>query len=142
MNEERRKILDMLAEGKISTDEAEKLLAAISSEESGEKKSQPKLSSEKQSLKYLRVVVEPAPDNKDGEKVNIRVPMKLMRAGIKLASLVPVDVQGKVQDALKEKGVKLDLSQITEDNLEELIEALSDLTVDVEGKEKVRIFCE
>jgi len=65
-----------------------------------------------------------------------------MRAGIKLASLVPVDVQGKVQDALKEKGVKLDLSQITEDNLEELIEALSDLTVDVEGKEKVRIFCE
>ena len=142
MNEERRKILDMLAEGKINTDEAEKLLAAISSEESGEKKSQPKLSSEKQSLKYLRVVVEPAPDNKDGEKVNIRVPMKLMRAGIKLASLVPVDVQGKVQDALKEKGVKLDLSQITEDNLEELIEALSDLTVDVEGKEKVRIFCE
>jgi hypothetical protein len=142
MNEERRKILDMLAEGKISTDEAEKLLAAISSEESGEKKSQPESSSEKQSLKYLRVVVEPAPDNKDGEKVNIRVPMKLMRAGIKLASLVPVDVQGKVQDALKEKGVKLDLSQITEDNLEELIEALSDLTVDVEGKEKVRIFCE
>lgn len=142
MNEERRKILDMLAEGKINTDEAEKLLAAISSEESGEKKSQSELSSEKQSLKYLRVVVEPAPDNKDGEKVNIRVPMKLMRAGIKLASLVPVDVQGKVQDALKAKGVKLDLSQITEDNLEELIEALSDLTVDVEGKEKVRIFCE
>ena len=142
MNEERRKILDMLAEGKINTDEAEKLLAAISSEESGEKKSQSELSSEKQSLKYLRVVVEPAPDNKDGEKVNIRVPMKLMRAGIKLASLVPVDVQGKVQDALKEKGVKLDLSQITEDNLEELIEALSDLTVDVDGKEKVRIFCE
>jgi phenylpyruvate tautomerase PptA (4-oxalocrotonate tautomerase family) len=59
-----------------------------------------------------------------------------------LAYIVPVDVQGKVDEALKEKGIRLDLSQITEDNLEELIEALSDLTVDVVGKEKVRIFCE
>ena len=29
MNEERRKILDMLAQGKITVDEAEKLLAAV-----------------------------------------------------------------------------------------------------------------
>jgi hypothetical protein len=142
MSEERRKILEMLAEGKISTDEAEKLLAAISADEPEKKEKQPDSGTEKQSPKYLRVVVEPAPDNKEGEKVNIRVPMKLLRAGIKLASVVPVDVQGKVDEALKEKGIKLDLSQITEDNLEEIVESLSDLTVDVEGKEKVRIFCE
>jgi len=142
MSEERRKILEMLAEGKISIDEAEKLLAAISAYEPEKKEKQPDSDEEKQSPKYLRVVVEPAPDNKEGEKVNIRVPMKLLRAGIKLASVVPVDVQGKVDKALKEKGIKLDLSQITEDNMEELVEALSDLTVDVEGKEKVRIFCE
>jgi len=142
MSEERRKILEMLAEGKISTDEAEKLLATISADEPEKKEKQPDSGAEKQSPKYLRVVVEPAPDNKEGEKVNIRVPMKLLRAGIKLASVVPVDVQGKVDEALKEKGIKLDLSQITEDNLEEIVESLSDLTVDVEGKEKVRIFCE
>jgi hypothetical protein len=142
MSEERRKILEMLAEGKISTDEAEKLLTAISADEPEKKEKQPDSGEEKQSPKYLRVVVEPAPDDKEGDKVNIRVPMKLLRAGIKLASVVPVGVQGKVDEALKEKGIKLDLSQITEDNMEELVEALSDLTVDVEGKEKVRIFCE
>jgi hypothetical protein len=132
----------MLSEGKINTDEAEKLLAAISVDEPEKKEKQTDSGPEKQSPKYLRVVVEPAPDNKEGEKVNIRVPMKLLRAGIKLASVVPVDVQGKVDEALKEKGVKLDLSQITEDNLEEIVESLSDLTVEVEGEEKVRIFCE
>jgi len=43
------------------------------------------------------------------EKVNIRIPFQLLRAGIKLASVVPVDVQGKVNDALKEKGINIDL---------------------------------
>jgi hypothetical protein len=51
-------------------------------------------------------------------------------------------VQGKVDDALKESGVSLDFSQINEENMEEIIESLRDLTVDVEGKERVRVFCE
>ncbi len=56
---------------------------------------------------------------------------------------MPVDVQGKVNDHLKEKGINLDLSNITSDNLEEILEHLNDLTVDVDSKkEKVRIFCE
>lgn len=143
MGEEQRKILEMLAEGKISIDEAEKLLSALSSQGSSEQESQQESASpEKPGLKYLRVVVEPSPEDKEGDRVNIRVPIKVMKAGIKLASLVPTDVRGKVDDALKEKGINFDISQITEDNLEELIESLRDLTVDVEGKEKVRIFCE
>ena len=35
MNEERRKILDMLAQGKITVEEAEKLLAAVGETEPG-----------------------------------------------------------------------------------------------------------
>jgi DNA-directed RNA polymerase subunit F len=139
MNEERRKILEMLSEDKINVEEAERLLSAIS--ESAEEAAQ-ETPTGKEKLKYLRVIVEPSPGSKDPERVNIRVPMKLLRAGIKLASLVPKDVQGKVDDALKEKGLSLDFSQINEENLEEIVESLRDLTVDVEGKEKVRIFCE
>lgn len=141
MSEERRKILEMLSQGKIDVDEAEKLLAAISEPSSESEKGE--IHKKKDFPKYLRVVVEPGPESVKGEKVNIRVPFNLLRAGIKLASLVPGDVQGKVNEHLKEKGVNLDLSNITPDNLEELLIHLNDLTVDVDSKEeKVRIFCE
>jgi hypothetical protein len=86
--------------------------------------------------------VEPGPGSETTERVNVRVPIKLIRAGIKFASLLPKDVQGKVDDALKESGISLDFSQIKEENMEEIVESLRDLTVDVEGKERVRVFCE
>ena len=139
MSEERKKILEMLAKGKISVDEAERLLSALSESE-GE--SSPGKRVKVSNLKYLRVVVEPGPGSEKDERVNIRVPIKLIRAGMKLASLLPNDVQGKVDDALKEKGMSLDFSQINEENLEEIVESLRDLTVDVEGEERVRIYCE
>jgi hypothetical protein len=139
MNEERKKILEMLSEGKIGVDEAEKLLSAISAPEGdsipGETKGPSK-------LKYFRVVVEPGDESGKAERVNIRVPIKLIRAGIKLASLIPNDVQSKVDEALKEKGINLDFSQINEENMEEIVESLRDLTVDVEGQDRVRIYCE
>jgi len=141
MSEDRRRILDMLAQGKITVEEADKLLAAISdsegvpeSQKAGEKKAFPK---------YLRVVVEPGPESVKKEKVNIRVPFQLLRAGIKLASLIPGDAQARIETHLKEKGIEMDLSNIKSDNLEELLIHLNDLTVDVDsGEEKVRIFCE
>jgi DNA-directed RNA polymerase subunit F len=139
MSEERKKILGMLVEGKISVEEAERLLSAISE---SEEESIPGKKTETAKLKYLRVVVEPGPGSKNDERVNIRVPIKLIRAGIKLASLLPNGVQGKVDDALKEKGLNLDFSQINEENIEEIVESLRDLTVDVEGEERVRIYCE
>jgi hypothetical protein len=139
MSEERKKILEMLAKGKISVEEAERLLSAISE---SEEESTPGKKTEVSKLKYLRVVVEPGPGSEKDERVNIRVPIKLIRAGIKLASLLPNDVQGKVDDALKEKGISLDFSQINQENLEEIVESLRDLTVDVEGEDRVRIYCE
>ena len=138
MKDERRQILDMLATGKITVDEAERLLSAISSDESEQTKDQ----GFKKEAKYLRVLVEPGPGNADGDKVNIRVPMKLIRAGLKWAAFIPKNVQGKVDDALHEQGINMDLSTIKPEDLEELVTNLNDLTVDVEGKEKVRIFCE
>ena len=129
----------MLANGKISVEEAERLLAAISEPE---QESIQGKKTEASKLKYFRVVVEPGPGSEKDERVNIRVPIKLIRAGIKLASLLPNDVQGKVDGALKEKGISLDFSQINEENLEEIVESLRDLTVDVEGEERVKIYCE
>jgi hypothetical protein len=143
MNEERRKILDMLAEGKISVDEAEKLLAAISAEEPGQRQSEKdSLIGTKSRYKYLRVLVEPGPNSNSGERVNIRVPLKLIRAGLKWAAFMPKHVQGRVDEALNEKGIDMDFSSIKPEDLEEIVTNLNDLTIDVEGKETVKIFCE
>jgi hypothetical protein len=138
MNEEKRKILDMLAQGKITVEEADKLLAAV-----GDPSPEPPADgAPRRAWKYLRVQVEPGPGSEKGDRVNIRVPFKLIRAGLKFAAFVPKHAQGQVSEALKEKGIDVDLAKITPEDLEDLVSNLDDLTVDVDGKDKVRIFCE
>lgn len=153
MNENRRQILEMLAAGKITADEAERLLAAldptpVAVEFSGSTKGEGG-AAVKTRAKYLRVLVE-ADEDMTGLKgqttVNVRVPMQLLRAGVRLASLIPAQAHGQLDEALSKHGVPITLSQIKPENLEELIDHLEDLTVDVDGKEgnktRVRVFCE
>jgi hypothetical protein len=153
MSENRRQILEMLAAGKITSDEAEQLLAALDpaapatvgtftgkipvSDPAAE-------STVKTRAKYLRVLVEA---NEKGEPttVNVRVPMQLLRAGVRLASLIPLQAHDELDKTLSRHGIPLTLSQIKPDNLEELIDHLEDLVVDVDSKDekaKVRVFCE
>jgi SHOCT-like domain len=143
MNENRKRILEMLAAGQVTADAAERLIAALEKEPGS-----PGASAETRGRdwpKYLRVVVE-AEEGHHGNgpaKVNVRVPFELLRAGVKLASIIPPQARVKVNDALHEQGIALDLSQIKPENLEELVYQLKDLTVDVDDKNnKVRVFCE
>ena len=104
MKEERKKVLEMLSEGKISADEAERLLQALETK-TAEGSPQTALTETLNNLpKYLFVKV----DSVDGDKVNIRVPLKLIKAGIKLQALLPQDAQEKVNAKLNEKGINLD----------------------------------
>jgi hypothetical protein len=126
----------MLQQGKITVDEAEKLLSALASPEEA------KAGTPKPDCKYLKVIVEPGPQSEDRDRVNIRVPMRLIRAGLKFAAFVPKHAHASINQALHEKGIEMDFTQITQQDIEELVSQLSDLTVEVEGKEKVRICCE
>ena len=150
MNEHRRQILQMLSEGKISADEAERLIAAMDAPPSFSTFSDTGSSGAgKPHPKYLRVVVDSEEDggHEGPTKVNVRVPMQLLRAGVRLAGLIPAPALRRANDAMQEQGVPIDLTQIKPENLEELIEHLNDLTVDVDQKDantkvKVRVFCE
>ena len=135
MNEERKRILNMLADNKITANEAEALLDAMSSPPAtgatvaGARSSDPK---------YLRVVVEG-----DEDKVNVRVPFQLIRAGMRLAALIPATAHGPVNKALQAHGIDIDISKLKPEDAEALVQHLRDLTVDVETRgEKVRVFCE
>ncbi len=160
MSESRRQVLQMLADHKITAEEAERLLSALEPNggqrgngvsgagETSERDAEPA----KPRPKYLRVLVESdegATGKAGPTSVNIRVPMRLLRAGVRLASLIPAQAHEHLDQALSKQGIPLTLSQIKPENLEELIDSLDDLTVDVAGKEsssnvnvKVRVFSE
>jgi hypothetical protein len=151
MNEHRRQILEMLAAGKISADEAERLIAAVEAPSPNPTSDAGSSTVAKSRPKYLRVLVdtdEGSNGSYDGPtKVNVRVPMQLLRAGVRLAGLIPQQALQRANQAMQEKGVPIDLSQIKPENLEDLVEQLNDLSVDVDQKEagakvKVRVFCE
>jgi hypothetical protein len=143
MLDNKKRILEMLAAGKISVDEAGRLLSALGEKSSLATEVNPKVPGRK--IRYLRVVVDHLIDSERGapEKVNIRVPVALIRAGMKFSSLIPEEASAQVDKALSEKGIKVNLKNIKEQDLEELLAALSDLEVDIDdGKGKVRISAE
>lgn len=148
MSDNRKQILEMLSSGRINADEAERLLAALETDNPQSSTSRSG-TSPKIPPKYLRVVVD-AEERSEGDgptKVNVRIPMQLLRAGVRLAGLIPAQALHKANDALREQGVPIDLSKVKPENLEELVEQLHDLSVDVDAQEKdgkvnVRVFCE
>jgi hypothetical protein len=134
MTNDRRKILEMLAEGKINADDADRLLAKIQGDRKDDPSEEAGRTSGQRPLKYLRVLV----NSEDGDNVNIRVPMGLVRTGLMLTTMIPV----AASDELEKNGI--DLSGLSSLDGEELVEALRELNVDVDSAngDTVRVFCE
>ena len=143
MNEQRCQVLEMLAEGKITADEAERLIDALEREQP---ESPPGATPRpKPRPKYLRVVVNSEDDTGvDGpSRINVRVPLQLLRAGVRLTSLVPPQALTRINAELDKSGVPIDLTQLKPQHLEELIEQLDELAVDVDdAQSKIQVFCE
>lgn len=146
MTENRRQVLDMLAQGKVSVEEAERLLALVDAPSGSTTGGTGSSDKDRPRPQYLRVVVEPDTDasgEAERERVNIRVPMALLRAGVRLAALLPTDATAKVNEKLREKGIEIDLANLKAADLEGLVDAMADLEVDVQdGQHKVRVFIE
>lgn len=141
MNEQRKEILAMLAEGKITTEEADQLIAALERDQPAPAAAGAE-GSPKGKPKYLRVVVD-ATDEGTPSRVNVRVPLQLLRAGVRLAALIPPQALGEANAELSKSGVPIDLTQLKPEQLEELVEHLDDMTIEVDQPDtKVRIFCE
>src|SRR5262245_58303290 len=135
MGEETRRVLEMLSEGKISVDEAAQLLNAVGGpgSSSDEKKPEPR---------YLKIQVnQAATEGKKAETVNIRVPMTVVRGGLRLGAVIP-GFMAKKKVRLR-NGEELDLSKLHFSEIESMISDIGELTVDVDGGDKqVRIGCE
>ena len=143
MSAERRKVLEMLAAGKITPEEADQLLDRLASPAVAEGASEGEAGGaagggagggRPRAPRFLRVVV----DSPERDTINIRLPLGLIRTGLKLSTLMP----RRVSHRLSERGI--DLSHLGKLDDEALIAELAALQVDIaaEDGEKVRIFCE
>jgi hypothetical protein len=142
MNDNRLQVLQMLAAGQVSAEEADRLIAAL--EKQPTTPAARTVEATGGDPRYLRIFVEEHETGSDGPtKVNIRVPFQLLRAGVRLASLIPNGAKDQINEALRKNGVPIDVTQLKPDDLDELVIHLADLTIDVEEKDtKVRIFAE
>ena len=139
MSENQKKILQMLADGKLNIDEAQRLLALVNSEGDRGQGTGNTGQKVKSTARYMHVIVEPKPGvprrNEKHDfhgKVNVRVPLGLIRAGMKLATLIPSEAAEHVDKAFKEKGFSFNIKRLKEEDLEELITALQDSEINVD----------
>jgi hypothetical protein len=140
MNDDRKRILTMLADGKITADEADRLLDAMVRRPELIEAPARRASN---GPKYFRVEVDAREGKETPTKVNIRIPIQLLRAGVRLSAVIPPRARDEVNAAMARQNIPFDLSQIKPENLEELIEHLTDFTVDVDDEAaKVRVYCE
>jgi hypothetical protein len=90
MNEDQMKVLKMIEAGTITAEEGYKLMEAISSpaKKSSETRS-------KREAKSIRVVVS---DEHDEKQVNVRLPIGLFKAGIKIGEKFSPELQASMQE--------------------------------------------
>ena len=139
MAEENMRILTMVAEGNITPDEAEKLLNAVEIQTQVIAKDQ--TGTINFDNKYLYVLVEPK-EGKSAEKVSVKVPFALLKAGLNIAGLIPKEAQDKIQSSMHDNGISFDLNQINPKNINEIMTALEELTVDVDTEEStIKVYC-
>lgn len=153
----RNKVLDMLAEGKITAADAKTLLELVGNGGSASAEREPerpgrgrnrgreRRRGRSSSAAYLRVRVDPrveAGANPLADRVNLRVPIAFIKAGAVLTSLIPDCAADRVSEALGQRGIDLDFKNLDADRLEEIL-ADGGFEIDItEGKVRIRISVE
>lgn len=144
MSAETKKVLELLAAGKISPEDAERLLDKLTSAASSPEQSNPQTPGStanpaggacgSRRPRFIRVQVE----RPGREGVNVRVPLSCARGGRHWMAFLPT----RVAEKLQEHGI--DFGSLDAMNDEDFHKAMERINVDIEGRSgrKVRIFAE
>lgn len=145
MSEDRARILNMLASGKITAEEAERLLDALSAsspepEAAPTSSTTPAVKAPLGAPKFLYVKV----ISTKGDNVDVKVPLQLVRAGLKLTSLIPPQAMDQINDSMSEHGMSIDFQNLKPEDIEDLLVALREMEVNVDSAEgdNIRVYCE
>ncbi len=134
MSNERKQILEMLSQGKIGPEDAERLLDRLNTATgTGQSPGSPSDSPQSSPPQFMCIQV----DSVEGDKVNVRLPIALVKSGIKLSAMMPKEAAA----TMTKNGV--DFSQLSALTGDELATALRNMVIDVSSHgDQVKIFCE
>ena len=150
MSDETRRVLDLLAQGKVTVDEAQQLLTAVAAPAAdaptsgGDENAPPK-------PRWLRIAIHKVGrEGKRDKDVNIRVPIAIVKGGMRLGAIIATFAGEKAAQRMKERGLDLDLSTINGDlsrmngaEFEIFHKSLDDMNIEIDdGKAQVRITAE
>ena len=145
MSEDRSRILNMLAGGKITAEEAERLLDALDTRvgDGATASAGPAVKGDPSALiealpKFLYVKVSAV----NGDNVDVKIPIALVRSGLKLTSLIPPQAMDQINDSMSEHGMSVDFSNLKPEDIDALVEALREMEVSVDSAngDKVRVY--
>jgi hypothetical protein len=135
MSEDRKRVLEMLASGKLTVDEAERLLAALG--EAPPPAPDAAAAPPGRPGRYFRISVRKTAKEGAGKNVDIRIPLSLVKGGMRLGAMIPGCGEA-VTEQLRKKGIDLDFSKVNPDDLESVLRDLGEMDID-DGKSHVRI---
>lgn len=151
MTQERDRILDLLATGRITSEEAGRLLDAVGSRSTAagaeaaadagagaRATTAPTKTASATPPKYIYVKV----ISTKGDNVNVKIPLSLVRAGLKLTSLIPPSAMDQIDKTMAEKGMSFDLKNLKPEDLEDIVESLREMEIDVDAAngDNVRVY--
>lgn len=138
-SDQTRRVLDMVAAGKVSAEEAQRLLAALG-EDNGARPEKSKTTASRVLPKFLRIRISSTGIDGDPEGVNLRVPIDMIRSGLKLGTMLPETAKNAIGEKLKAKGLEGDIFDGKERQVDEILQHLNELEFeggDTEGSLKV-----
>ncbi|MEM7254910.1 MAG: hypothetical protein AAF493_26170 [Pseudomonadota bacterium] len=134
MSEARKKILGLLAQGKITVDEAEELLDAILSEGRRREPDTVVPFTRVREPRRLRIQIE-----RDGEvEFTMNLSADTLKTGIKVVELIPDYIQTAIDDALANRGAKFRLRTLRNDRVDEFIDLLDGATIELAAGAEIR----
>jgi len=144
MSDDRRRILELVAQGKITVDEAQQLLQALDSGNGSASAGTGTDEGKPSKLRWVLINVhKTAKEGKQDQDVNIRVPIAVIKSGMRLGALIPGLAGDQVASRLREKGLDVDFSKLDAASIEAMLRALGDTHIEIEsGRSQVRITCE
>jgi hypothetical protein len=138
MSDDTKRILKMVAAGKITADEGERLLAGLAAGQSA-----PPDDKEKPTPRFLKMVARSIDEDGKDEGFRMQVPLDLLRAGIKMRALIPKKKREKINEKLKEKGIEGDIFEMSDDQVNTLISSLCEIEMEAaDSTGSLRIYLE
>jgi hypothetical protein len=148
-----RRVLDLVAQGKLTVDEADRLIKALSADPPPETAApaEDTATDGRERVRWIRINIQkPANDGHKAKNVNIRVPIAVVKGGMRLGAIIGTFAGDKAARRMKAQGLDIDLAKISSDlsqmngpEFDEFLRSLNETNIEIDdGKSQVRITAE